>query len=79
MKKKEEKKETKGRDSQYGPCFCEGVAGRRLATPAHKTAFVRLSVSTGLHVNAGVQGFRGLWFRVRVFRSLGFRVQGLGL
>ena len=26
--KKRREKETKGRDNQYSPCFCEGVAGR---------------------------------------------------
>ena len=30
------KNETKGWDSQYSPCLCEGVAGRRPATPSHK-------------------------------------------
>ena len=28
-------KETKGRDNQYSPCFCEGVAGLRPPTPSH--------------------------------------------
>ena len=31
-----EKNETQGWDSQYSPCLCEGVAGRRPATPSHK-------------------------------------------
>ena len=30
------KNETKEWDSQYSPCLCEGVAGRRPATPSHK-------------------------------------------
>ena len=29
--KKGREKETKGRDNQYSPCFCEGVASRRPA------------------------------------------------
>ena len=33
---KEEKKKRQGRDNQYSPCMCEGVAGRRPATPSHK-------------------------------------------
>ena len=38
------------RDNQYSPCFCEGVAGRRLATPSHKHGLCPPFVSTGLHV-----------------------------
>ena len=73
--KKEEKKETKGRDNQHCPCFCEGVAFTQTRL---MSAF---RVSTGLHVEhrrpkagdaphegllkskgggLGVQGFRGL-------------------
>ena len=48
-KKKNQKgreKETKGRDNQYGLCFCDGVAGRR--APSRLMSAFR--VSTGLHV-----------------------------
>ena len=48
--KKEEKKETKGRDNQHSPCFCEGVAGRRPAMLHMKVCWSR---------KAEVQGFRG--------------------
>ena len=42
------------RDNQYSPCFCEGVAGRRPATPSHKHGLCPPFVSTGLHVEQGL-------------------------
>ena len=37
--------------NQYSPCLCEGVTGRRLATPSHKHGLCpAFRVSTGLHV-----------------------------
>ena len=73
------------RDNQYSPCFCEGVAGRRPATPSHKHGLCPPFVSTGLHVehrrpkagNAPHEGLlksKGGGFGVLGFRGLGFRV-----
>ena len=58
-----QKNETKGWDSQYSPCLCEGVAGR--PTMLHMKVCWR---SKGRFL-----GSRSLGFRSLGFRSLGFR------
>ena len=81
--KKGREKETKKRDNQYSPCFCEDVkAGDAFARTRLMSAF---RVSTGLHVEhrrpkAGDAPHEGLLLKVerREFRGLGFRVWGLG-
>ena len=76
------------RPSEYSPCFCEGVAGRRPATPSHKhglcppfgfqRAFmwsIAGRTPAMLHMRSVEVERRG--FGVLEFRGLGFR--GLGL
>ena len=46
--KKGRETETKGRDSQYSPCFCEGVKAGNAFTQTRLVSAFRLS--TGLHV-----------------------------
>ena len=66
--KKEEKKETKGRDNQYSPCFCEGVAGPKAGDAFTQTRLMSAFwVSTGLH--APHEGL--LEVERRRFRGLG--------
>ena len=60
-------KKKKG-DSQYSPCLCEGVAGRRPATPSHKHCL--LCPPFGFQ-----QAF--MW-SIAGRRPLGFGVWGLG-
>ena len=79
----------KGRDSQYSPFLCEGVAGRRPAAFTQTRLMPAFRVSTGLHVEhrrpkAGDAPHEGLLkverreFRcLGVFRCLGFRSLGL--
>ena len=70
---------------QYCPCLCEGVAGRRPATPSHKHSLLMptFGVSTGLHVEhrrpkAGDAPHEGLLkVERREFRCLGFRCLGV--
>ena len=73
------KNETKGWDSQYSPCLCEGVAGRRPATPSHKHG---LCPPFGFQHTFmwSIAGRRPAMLIMKVcwrglgFRSLGFRV-----
>ena len=80
-KKEKQKKKGKGWSNQCSPCFCEGVAGRRPATPSTETRLMpAFRVSTGLHVEhrrlkAGDAPHEDLLkVERREFRCLGFRV-----